>query len=38
MKPGKVVTRFKFRTQGGELNMVVEVGPETRKKLFQTKL
>jgi len=38
MKPGKVATRFKFRTKGGDLNMVVEVGPETRKKLLQTKL
>ena len=38
MKPGEVSTRFKFKTKGGELNMVVEVGPETRKKLLRTKL
>ena len=38
MKPGDVATRFKFKTKGGELNMVFEVGSETRKKLLQTKL
>jgi hypothetical protein len=38
MKPEDVATRFKFRTRRGELNMVVEFGPETRKKLLQTKL
>jgi hypothetical protein len=31
MKPGEVATRFKFRTRRGELNTVVEVGPEARK-------
>ena len=38
MKPGEVAARFKFRTKGGELNMVVEVDSEMRKKLLQTKL
>jgi hypothetical protein len=38
MRPGEFATRFKFSTKWGELNMVVEVGRETRKKLFQTKL
>ena len=38
MKPGEVTARFKFGTKRGELNMVVEVGPETRKKLLQSKL
>jgi len=38
LKPGEVVARFKFRTKRGEMNMVTEVGPETRKKMLQTKL
>jgi hypothetical protein len=38
LKTGEVATRFKFKTRGGELNNVVEVGPGTRKKLLQTKL
>jgi len=38
IKPGDVAARFKFRTKGGDLHMVVEVGPEMRKKLLQTKL
>jgi len=37
MKPGEIAARFKFRTKGGELNTVVEVDSETRKKLLQTK-
>jgi hypothetical protein len=37
-KQGEVAARFMFRTKKGEINMVVEVGPETRKKLFQSKL
>jgi hypothetical protein len=38
MKPGEVAARFKLRTKRGEINMVIDVGPETRKKLLQTKL
>ena len=38
IKPWDVAARFKFRTKRGDLHMVVEVGPETRKKLLQTKL
>ena len=37
MKPREVVARLKFRTKRGELNMVVEVDSEMRKKLLQTK-
>jgi len=36
LKPGEVTARFKLRTKRGETNMVIEVGPETRKML-QTK-
>lgn len=28
---------MKFRTQRGELNIIIEVDPETRKKQLQTK-
>jgi hypothetical protein len=38
MKPGEIAARFKFRTKRGDNNMVIEVGPETKKKLLQTKL
>ena len=38
IKPGEVAARFKFRRKRGELNMVVEVGPQTRRKLLQSKL
>ena len=38
MKPGEVISSFKFRTKRGDTNMVTEVGPETRKKLPQTRL
>jgi hypothetical protein len=38
MRPGEAAARFMFRTKKGEINMVVEVGPETRKKLLQSKL
>jgi len=38
LKLGEVAARFKFRTKRGETNMVIEVGPETRKKMLQTKL
>jgi hypothetical protein len=38
MKPGEFAARLKFRTKRGEINMVIEVGPATRKKLLQTKL
>jgi hypothetical protein len=38
MKPGDVAARYMFRTKKGEINMVVEVGPEKRKKLLQSKL
>jgi hypothetical protein len=34
MKPGEIAARFKFTTKRGESNMVIEVGPETRKKLL----
>ena len=38
IKPGDIAARFKFRTKRGDLHMLVEVGPETRKKLLQSKL
>lgn len=38
MKPGEVAARFKFKTNRGAINMVIEVGPETRKTLLQNKL
>jgi hypothetical protein len=38
VKPGEVAAKFKFRTKRGEISMVIEGGPETRKKLLQTKL
>ena len=38
LKPGKVAARFKLRTKKGEINMVIDIGPETRKKMLQTKL
>jgi len=38
MKPREVASRLKFTTKRGELNMVVAVDSETRKKLLQTKL
>jgi len=38
LKPGEVTARFKFTTKRGETNMVIEVGPETRKKMLKTKL
>jgi hypothetical protein len=37
MKPGEVAAKFMFRTKRGEINMIVEVGPETRKKLLRSK-
>ena len=38
MKPGDVAAKFMFRTKRGEINMVVEVGPETSKKQLLSKL
>ena len=38
LKPGEVAARFKFRIKRGETSMVIEVGPETRKKMLQSKL
>jgi hypothetical protein len=38
MKPGEVAATFMFRTKRGEINMIVEVGPKTRKKLLRSKL
>ena len=36
--PGEVAARFKFSTKRGAVHMVIEVGPEARIKLLQTKL
>jgi len=38
MKTGDIAARFKFKTKRGLINMVIETGSETRKKLLQTKL
>jgi hypothetical protein len=38
LKLGEVAARFKFKPKRGEFNMVIEVSPETRKKMLQTKL
>ena len=38
IKPGEIAAKFKFRTKRGDTNIVIEVGPETRNKLLQTKL
>jgi hypothetical protein len=38
LKLGEAEAKFKFSTKKGETNMVIEVGPETRKKMLQTKL
>ena len=38
LKPGEVAARFKFSTKRGAIRMVIEVGPEARNKLLQTKL
>jgi hypothetical protein len=35
---GDIDARFKFRTKRGQVNMVIEVGSETRKKLVNKKL
>jgi hypothetical protein len=31
LKRGEAAAKFKFSTKKGETNMVIEVGPETRK-------
>jgi rubrerythrin len=38
LKPREVAARFKFSTKTGAIHMEIEVGPEARKKLLQTKL
>jgi hypothetical protein len=38
LKQGEVTAKFKFSTKRGAIHMVIEVGPEARKKLLQTKL
>lgn len=38
LKPGEVAARFKFSTKRGAIHMVIEVSPEARNKLLQTKL
>jgi hypothetical protein len=38
MGKGDIVTKFKYKTKRGQINMVVEVGSETRKKLLGKKL
>jgi hypothetical protein len=38
MKPVEVAARFKSGQKAGEINMIIEFGPQTRKKLLQTKL
>jgi hypothetical protein len=35
---GEIEARFKFQTNRGQSNMVIEVGPETRKKLVHRKI
>ena len=35
---GEIEARFKFQTKRGQSNMVIEVGPETRKKLVHRKI
>jgi hypothetical protein len=35
---GDIVTKFKYKSKRGQINMVVEVGSETRKKLLGKKL
>ena len=38
MAMGEIDARFKFRTKRGQVNMVIEMGSETRKKLVNKKL
>jgi hypothetical protein len=38
MASGEIDDRFKFKTKRGQSNMVMEVGPGTRKKLVHRKL
>ena len=38
MEKGDIVTKFKYKTKRGPINMVIEVASETRKKLFGKKL
>jgi len=38
IETGDIAARFKFKTKRGLINMVIEAGSETRKKLLQTKL
>jgi hypothetical protein len=32
MERGDIATKFKYKTKQGPINMVIEVGSETRKK------
>lgn len=38
MGKGEIATKFKYKTKRGQINMVIEVGSETRKKLLGKKL
>jgi hypothetical protein len=38
MASGEIDAQFKFKTKRGQSNMVIEVGPATRKKLVHRKL
>jgi hypothetical protein len=38
IKPGEIAAKFKFWTKRGDTNLVIEVGPDTRKNLLHNKL
>ena len=38
LKHGDIVAKFRIRTKRNHNNMVIEVGPETREKILETKL
>ena len=38
LEPGEIYARFIYTTKWGQVNTVIEVGPDTRSKLLQNKL
>ena len=38
LKPGEIYARFMYTTKREQVNTVIEVGPDTRRKLLQNKL
>ena len=38
LEPGEIYARFIYTTKRGQVNTVIEVGPDTRRKLLQNKL